>query len=220
MKEFEWFEWFEWFGPSPIEPFNSGVLGKDGYLDFSLQDYLAEPANGRFGAYSGGAAVPADALLGDIAGLTGDGLTGEQLSERWYRLFGVRPLFGNPDFFEFEKDDSSSIVVHLVMYSMQDLAEVDGGYPYLAELVALGKGEGSCSRACEECARKSEAARLRSETRKAATSQRRGEEGSAPVSGGNRAKNTSAAGPAARTSGGGGGRVAALRRQLAAAAGK
>ena len=25
MKEFEWFEWFEWFGPSPIEPFNSGL---------------------------------------------------------------------------------------------------------------------------------------------------------------------------------------------------
>ena len=25
LKEFEWFEWFEWFGPSPIEPFNSGV---------------------------------------------------------------------------------------------------------------------------------------------------------------------------------------------------
>ena len=27
MKEFEWFEWFEWFGPSPIEPFNSGLHG-------------------------------------------------------------------------------------------------------------------------------------------------------------------------------------------------
>ena len=28
MKEFEWFErfeWFEWFGPSPMEPFNSGL---------------------------------------------------------------------------------------------------------------------------------------------------------------------------------------------------
>ena len=31
LKEFEWFEWFEWFvwfewfGPSPIEPFNSGL---------------------------------------------------------------------------------------------------------------------------------------------------------------------------------------------------
>ena len=25
LKEFEWFEWFEWFGPSPIEPFNSGI---------------------------------------------------------------------------------------------------------------------------------------------------------------------------------------------------
>ena len=25
LKEFEWFEWFEWFGPSPTEPFNSGV---------------------------------------------------------------------------------------------------------------------------------------------------------------------------------------------------
>ena len=29
LKEFEWFEWFEWFGPSPIEPFNSGVDFRD-----------------------------------------------------------------------------------------------------------------------------------------------------------------------------------------------
>ena len=29
LKEFEWFEWFEWFGPSPIEPFNSGLHVED-----------------------------------------------------------------------------------------------------------------------------------------------------------------------------------------------
>ena len=39
LKEFEWFEWFEWiewfewFGPSPIEPFNSGLrLLREGVL--------------------------------------------------------------------------------------------------------------------------------------------------------------------------------------------
>ena len=30
LKEFEWFEWFEWFGPSPTEPFNSGIHGAFG----------------------------------------------------------------------------------------------------------------------------------------------------------------------------------------------
>ena len=33
LKEFEWFEWFEWFGPSPIEPFNSGLGHEEAHDD-------------------------------------------------------------------------------------------------------------------------------------------------------------------------------------------
>ena len=40
MKEFEWFEWFEWFGPSPIEPFNSGL---EGALRRAWRAWLARP---------------------------------------------------------------------------------------------------------------------------------------------------------------------------------
>ena len=55
LKEFEWFEWFEWFGPSPIEPFNSGLglrellldlrLGRHGALQarLDLRDLLLQP---------------------------------------------------------------------------------------------------------------------------------------------------------------------------------